>query len=132
MNLKKYQPIIEVLVMSLIVFLIHKAFFLMNSSSPKYKGFVYSLETIYEFFFICSTVIIFILIQVKEKNIDNVGYTFLLVTCIKMAISYAVLYPILQSGNTNVRIEKMNFFIVFAFFLTIETIITIRILHSKP
>jgi len=131
MNLKKYQPILEVLVLSFLAYLVHKLLFFMNGNNPKYNGFLYSLETIYEFFFVCSTVIIFILIKVKEKNIDNVGYTFLLVTCIKMAISYAVLYPILHSGNPNVQVEKINFFIIFALFLTIETIITIRFLNNK-
>ena len=70
-------------------------------------------------------------VKVKEKNIDNVGYTFLLITCIKMAVSYAVLYPILHSGNLNVKVEKIDFFIIFALFLTIETIVTIRILNNK-
>lgn len=131
MNLKKIQPILEVLFLSTLVYLIHKLVFFLNDGNPKLKGFNFSIETIYEFFFICSVIIVFILIKVKEKNIDNVGYTFLLVTCTKMAVSYAVLSPILHSGNPNVRIEKLNFFIIFALFLTIETIVTVRILNNK-
>jgi hypothetical protein len=30
-----------------------------------------------------------------------------------------------------VRIEKLNFFLIFALFLTIETIVTARILNNK-
>lgn len=131
MNLKKLQPILEVLILSSVVYLIHKLVFFLNNDNPKLQGFNFSIETIYEFFFICSVIIVFILIIVKEKNIDNVGYTFLLVTCVKMAVSYAVLSPILQSRNTNVSIEKLNFFLVFALFLTIETIVTARILNNK-
>jgi uncharacterized membrane protein len=131
MNNTKYRPIIEVVAISFLVYLAHKLIFLLNENNPKFQGFHYCIETIYEFFFVCSVVIIFILIKVKEKNIDNVGYTFLLVTCIKMALSYALLYPILQSGTPILRIEKINFFIVFALFLTIETVVTIRILNSK-
>ncbi|WP_396186395.1 hypothetical protein [Flavobacterium sp.] len=131
MNLKKFQPILEVLILSSVVYLIHKLVFFLNNDNPKLQGFNFSIETIYEFFFICSVIIVFILIIVKEKNIDNVGYTFLLVTCVKMAVSYAVLSPILQSRNTNVSIEKLNFFLVFALFLTIETIVTARILNNK-
>jgi len=48
-----------------------------------------------------------------------------------MAISYAILYPISHSGNQNVKTEKIDFFIIFALFLTIETIVTIRILNNK-
>lgn len=131
MNLKKFQPILEVLILSSVVYLIHKLVFFLNNDNPKLQGFNFSIETIYEFFFTCSVIIVFILIIVKEKNIDNVGYTFLLVTCVKMAVSYAVLSPILQSRNTNVSIEKLNFFLIFALFLTIETIVTARILNNK-
>ena len=131
MNLKKYRPILEVVFLSILVYLAHKLVFFLNENNPNLQGFHFPIEAVYVFFFICSVIIIFILIKVKEKNIDNVGYTFLLVTCIKMAISYVVLYPILHSGNPYVRIEKLNFFIIFALFLTIETIVTIRILSNK-
>lgn len=131
MNLKKYQPIIEVLFLSISVYLVHKLFFFLNDNNPKFQNFHFPIEVIYGFFFGCSILILLILIKVKTKNIDNVGYTFLLVTCIKMAISYAVLSPILHSENPNVRIEKLNFFIIFALFLTIETIVTARILSNK-
>jgi uncharacterized membrane protein len=131
MNFKKYQPIIEVLFLSIVVYIIHKLFFFLNNNNPTFQGFHFPIETIYGFFFICSVIILLILIKVKTNNIDNVGLTFLLVTCIKMAISYAVLYPILHSGNINKGTEKINFFVIFVLFLTIETIVTIRILNNK-
>ncbi|WP_310559881.1 hypothetical protein [Flavobacterium sp.] len=131
MNLKKYKPILEVLFLSTLVYLIHKLIFFLNENNPNIEGFHFLIEVVYGFFFLCSVLILLILIKVKEKNIDNVGYTFLLVTCIKMALSYAVLSPILHSGNPNIRIEKLNFFLIFALFLTIETIVTVRILNNK-
>lgn len=131
MNLKKYQPIIEVLFLSILVYLVHKLVFFLNNNNPNFQNFHFPIEIIYGFFFICSVLIILVLIKVKEKNIDNVGYTFLLVTCIKMAISYIVLSPILHSGNPNTGTEKINFFIIFTLFLTIETIVTVRILNNK-
>lgn len=131
MNLKKYQPLLEITVISVLVYVLHKMVFFLNQDNPKIQNFHFPIELLYAFFFICSLIIILILIKIKEKNIDNVGYTFLLVTSIKMAISYAVLHPILNSGNFNVRIEKINFFIIFALFLTIETVVTIRILNNK-
>lgn len=131
MNLKKYQPILEVLFLSVVVYLVHKLVFFVNDSNPKFQNFHFPIEVVYGFFSLCSVVILLVLINVKEKNIDNVGYTFLLVTFIKMAVSYAVLSPILNSGNPNIRIEKLNFFIIFAMFLTIETIVTARILNNK-
>ena len=131
MNFKKYQPILEVVFLSILVYLVHKLVFFLNENNPKFQSFHYPIEVVYGFFFISSLLIILILIKVKEINIDNVGYTFLLVTCIKIAISYVVLSPILHSGNTNVRTEKIDFFIIFALFLTIETIVTARILNYK-
>lgn len=131
MNFKKYQPILEILFLSVVVYLIHKLVFFLNDNNPKFQHFHFPIEVVYGFFFICSTLILLILIKVKSKNIDNVGYTFLLVTFIKMAISYIILSPILHSGNPNMRIEKMNFFIIFVLFLTIETIVTARILNKK-
>lgn len=131
MNLKKYQPILEVTLLSILVYLAHKLFFFLNENNPKFQNFHLPIEVVYSFFFICSLLIILILIKVNEKNIDNVGYTFLLVTFVKMALSYVVLSPILNSGNSNIRTEKIDFFIIFALFLTIETIVTVRILNSK-
>lgn len=131
MNLKKYRTVLEVLSVSIIMYLGHKLFFVLKESNSGPIDFYYSLEIIYGFFSVCSLLILFILIQVKEKNIDNVGYAFLWLTCIKMAISYSILSPILNSTHQNKEIEKINFFIAFALFLAIETVATIRLLNKK-
>lgn len=130
-NIKKYQPIIEICDISLLIYLVHKFFFSLNENNQEFQNFHFPIENLYGFFFVCSIIIVFALVKVKEKNIDNVGYVFLLLTCIKMAISYVVLLPILHSDNLNVKIEKVNFFIIFALFLAIETVVTIRILNNK-
>ena len=131
MNFKKYRPIFELILLSILVYLIHKLIFFLNEINPNLQGFHFPIEVIYGFFFICSLLIILLLIKVNEKNINNVGFSFLLVTFIKMALSYIVLSPILNSGNPNVRTVKIDFFIIFALFLTIETIVTVRILNNK-
>lgn len=131
MNLKKYRPILEVLILSAVFYLIHKLFFFLNGDNPEFQGFHLPIEAVYGFFFTCSILILFVLIKVKAKNIDYVGYTFILLTFIKMAGSYAVLYPILHSGNRNMEIEKIDFFIIFALFLAIETIVTVRLLNDN-
>ena len=131
MKLKKFQPLLEVFIASFLIFGFHKAFFYFNGKNPNYQNFRFSLEKIYSFFLICSLLIIFILTLVKEKSIDNVGNTFLLTTCLKIGISFVLLNPILNSGNPNIGFEKMNFFVIFALFLIIETIVTIRILNNN-
>lgn len=131
MKLKKYQAIFEVIFLSILVYLLHKLFFYLNGNNPKYQNFHFPIEVVYGFFFGFSILLLFILIRVKAKNIDNVGYTFMLVTFIKMAVSYVILSPILHSGNSNAITEKINFFVTFALFLAIETVVTIRILNNK-
>lgn len=130
MALKKYQPILEISLISVVVYALHKLFFFLNKNI-KFQNFYLPIEIIYLFFFCSSIIIIFILIKVKEKNIDNVGSVFILVTFIKMAFSYGILYPINHSGIQNMKTEKIDFFIIFALFLTIETIVTIRLLNNK-
>jgi len=131
MSFKSYRPILEIVLSAILVFLAHKLFFFFNSNHPKFQGFHYPIEVVYGFFFSCSLILMLILVKVKEKNIDNVGYTFLLVTCVKMGLSYLLLSPILNSENVNLRYEKINFFIIFAVFLALETIVTIRMLNTK-
>jgi hypothetical protein len=75
--------------------------------------------------------LILVLDKVKQKSINSVGYTFLLLTTIKMAIAYVFLKPILAANLEKTPTEKMSFFIIFIYFLTIETYVTIRILNNK-
>ncbi len=131
MSFKKYQPILEVLLASIVVFIIHELVFLFFDYKKEESGFQYSLPFLYIFFSVCSLIIVFILLKVKSVAINNVGNVFLLVTLIKIGIAYLFLNPILDSSSPHVETEKMNFFIVFAIFLTIETIVTIRILNNK-
>ena len=131
MNGKRFRPILEILIISVLAYSVHKLIFYFNQNNPEYANFLYSLETLYLFFSGFSVVIVLVLIHIKSKNIDNVGYSFLFGTCFKMIISYVVLLPILTSKLQNNGVEKINFFIVFALFLAIETIVTIRLLNNK-
>lgn len=127
----KYEPVLEVFFLSVIAFFIHELFFFFTDKTSIKDEFMYSVPVLYLFFLVCSVIILFILIRRKEKNIDSVGQTFLLLTSIKMVIAYILLHPILQSTNKLLTPEKINFFITFAIFLTIETAVTIRILNKK-
>jgi hypothetical protein len=131
MNLKKYQPILETGIISLLVYVFHTLFFYFNQNNPKFQNFYYSIELVYCYFFVCSITIIFGLIKVKERSIDSVGFAFLWLTCIKMGVSYAFFFPLLLSENTNSSVEKTNFLMVFLFFLAFETLTTVRILNNK-
>jgi len=131
MHIKKYRSILEILVVSVAAFVFHKLYFVLFNLQDFEDNFQYPLIVLYSFFLVFSIVIVLILLRVKVKNIDSVGNTFLLLTFIKMGIAYVLLLPILNSSFRFIKVEKLNFFIIFAIFLTIETIVTIRILNNK-
>ena len=129
MIFKKARPLIEVSLLALLFFILHKLYFVLLSTSD--IGFYYSIETIYGFFFAASLMIIFILMVIKQKNIDSVGHVFLLITSLKIVGAYFLLRQIIINGSEGLNSEKLHFYIVFAVFLTIETVVTIRILNKK-
>ncbi len=131
MIIKKYKAILEVLLFSILLYTVQKLFFAYSGYNEISKSFSFSIDTLYIFFSICSLIIILILIRVKQKDIDNVGQTYLLLTFIKMGLAYYFLYNILNSIHENLKIEKINFFVIFALFLTMETIISIRLLNKN-
>ena len=131
MKIKKLQPLFEVLTISSLLFVSHQLFFYWNKTNPKYQNFSFSLETIYSFFSLSSIIIVAILLFVKQKSNDIVGYAFLLTTCLKIGITFAVWVPILNAKASTIGYEKINFFIIFALFLSIETVVTIRILNNN-
>ncbi len=125
-NSLKYISVL-MLLMGLI-YIIHKvSFSIFNVNTQKFS---YSLEKLYIFFSAFSILILAILFKVKKRNLDIVGNLFLLLTTIKMIVSYIIARPILNlSGND--AIEKWNFFILFILFLGLETLFTIYLLNSK-
>lgn len=131
MILKKYKPLLEVLIVSIVIFFVHKIAFSLLDYVIIECYFLYSLQFLYSFFLASSIFIIFLVIKINSVDINNVGNGFLLLTLIKIGIAYLILNPILESSSKYIETEKINFFIVFAVFLTIETIITIRILNNK-
>jgi hypothetical protein len=129
MNLKKLFPFLSLLGISILLFAIHKLVF--NGFGINEENFHYSLETLYLFFFVLSAIIFKVLLTMKERSFDNVGMSFLLATSIKMIICYLILRPLLQIPKGSDPTEKINFFILFILFLTIETLFTIRLVNER-
>ena len=131
MNLEKFKSIFALLVLGTIGFIIHKLLFYFFVPKIYEEDFVYSIPLLYFFFFFFSAMLILILDKVKQKNINSVGFTFLFLTTLKMVIAYVFLKPILTLNDPKTPTEKMSFFIIFIYFLIIETLVTIRILNNK-
>lgn len=92
------------------------------------SAFVYSPMALYAYFLIPALTILTVLIFVQRKNKDIVGNTFLILTSVKMVYAYLLLRPVLEQG---IKAEKINFFFVFALFLTFETIVSSRMLNRE-
>lgn len=131
MNLEKFESIFTLIVLGFMGFIIHKLLFYFFVPKNYETDFVYPISLLYFFFFLFSTLLILILDKVKQKNINSVGFTFLFLTTFKMVVAYVFLKPILTLNLPKTPIEKMSFFIIFVYFLAIETLVTIRILNNK-
>lgn len=126
-----FKTFLHLFIISIIAFVIN--FFLVENIVPKHElvKWTYSIANLYSMFFVFSVVIMSLLLFVRTKNLDYVGYTYLIVTSVKMGIAYFLLRPILATTTDENSTEKINFFIVFICFLAIETLLTIRILNNK-
>lgn len=129
MILKNYKSFLFLLISVVVAYVLHKLIFYIFKINQ--ETFYYSLERLYTVFFVLSFIIIFILLKIKERNFDQLGMSFLLLTSSKMVFYYFLLKPILKIRHYDIRTEKINFFVLFVLFLTIEAVVTIRILSEK-
>ncbi|AOZ99092.1 hypothetical protein BIW12_06390 [Flavobacterium commune] len=130
MILKNYKSLLFLFISVVVAYVVHQLVFYFFKIDQ--QTFYYSLEQLYGIFFILSFVIVFILLMIKKRNFDQLGMSFLLLTSSKLVFYYLLLKPILNRTHYDIRIEKINFFVLFVLFLTIETVLTIRILSKKP
>jgi hypothetical protein len=129
MNLKKYQAILHLFLFAIGLYSLHKLIFYIFKIEN--ASLYYSLETLYLLFLSMSTIVLFVLIKVKEISFDNTGMSFLLATSVKMIFCFIIVRPLLVVSNQINTLDKKNFFALFILFLTIEAIITIRLLGKK-
>jgi len=129
MLLKNYKTFLFLLISVIVAYVVHQLIFYIFKIND--DGFYYSLEKLYGIFLLLSCLIIFILLLIKERNFDQLGMSFLLLTSSKMVVYYLLLKPILNIKHYDIRTEKINFFVLFILFLTIETVVTIRLLNEK-
>ena len=131
MNSEKFKPIFTLLLYALIGFIIQKSLFYFLAPKGYEDAFVYSIALLYLFYFFFSSILILVLDKVKQNNMNSIGYVFLLLTTFKMGIAYLLARPILGGNLPKTPTEKISFFVIFIYFLTIETYVTIRILNNK-
>lgn len=130
MKVQVLKTVISTISLAVLLFFGNVLFLNNTHFNSRFESYQVSLEFIYFVFTLFSVVILTTLIIVEKKNKDIVGMTFMLITTFKAALSYFIFSNVISSDNEN-RIERINFFIVFSIFLTIETLIIIRLLNKK-
>jgi hypothetical protein len=129
MNTSFFKKIIPLLLIIGVAYGLHELlFFVLNINT---HNFVYSLKALYVWFTLFTLLVVFVLLLVKRKSLDNVGMSFLLVTSVKMLFCYLILRPVLKAATLQNSAEKINFFALFIFFLLMETLFTIRLVNEK-
>jgi hypothetical protein len=112
-----------------IIYFLFKVFFIQNQIDT--KNFAYSLESLFLFFAIFAMVIAFVLSIIREKNLDIVGYVFLILTSVQMGTSFFFGRPIIKNQSPQILTEKWIFFSLFIVFLVLETLYTVWLLNKK-
>jgi hypothetical protein len=127
----EFKLFASILLFSVVLYGIHKFLFFQFLAQSLQSKFIYSLELLYGYFFMASVIIVSVLVFIRKKNLDNVGFTFLFLTVTKMGIAFFFMQAILNSEGIHQPTEKMSFFAIFILFLTIETVMAVRILNNK-
>ncbi len=131
MILKKHTSLLFIALVGIILSVLHHFVLLALMKESDLKTFTYSVFQLYAIFTVASMIIVGILIFIQEKFAEQIGYVFLFLTTFKMGLSYLLMLPVIQQINTPNKWEKINFFVVFVLFLTIEVINTMQLLHKS-
>lgn len=127
MSNKSFRPLLEVAFLAVLAFILHSICNLIFD--VKTDAFKYSVAELYSAFAVASLFTTLIVIFVRQRSIDSVGSTMMLLTCTKMVPAYMIMTPVLRNQpNLN---EKVTFLIIFGVFLIIDTVVAIRLLNAK-
>lgn len=127
MNIENYRPLAELTAASIASFVVHQLFYYFLDVDT--SAFSYSVIVLYATFFVIAIVTISLLMFIKRTNINSVGSTMMLLTCLKMVPAFMIMNPAIDLNVKNPGLERANFLIIFGVFLIIETVVAIRLLN---
>lgn len=130
MDWKKYASLYYLFLIALPTALLNFLILKFLFPAAIYASFHYSVFTLYLLFALASAVILLVLIKIKEKNQEQIGYVFLVVTSVKLVLCYLLLLPVLNKAVIESNSEKINFFMIFILFLAIEVFFTSKLLNN--
>ncbi len=113
------------LAIALFLYLSHNIFF-----QKTLQSYHFTLESTYLFFAGFLVIITTTTHIINQKNKDIVGLVYLLITGVKLILTYILFKSAIDSSNKNTE-ERLMIFGLFILFLLIETVSTIRLLNKK-
>lgn len=126
----KVKLLLLLLLIVFLSFVTHNALYEYTQLGSAAKQFQFSLPQLYLFFGISSLVLLGILTFLPQRFTDNFGFVFIWLTLLKIGITYWFFYSIVGNSSGFDPTEKRQVFVVFAWFLTIETYLSTRILNN--
>lgn len=124
--LKKLPVTVQALLISIVFFLIHfgvVTFLNKIDTTPFLMS--YALQII------MTLVILLAIIKIYETAKEQLGFAFLGLSTLKVGISYFFATEYLFQNKATLETNKINFFITFLFFLSLDVYFTIRLLNKK-
>ncbi len=111
-------------------------FFLTITQFLIFRNSVYGLTNpfvikSYMFLVVLNIISFLLLLIVKIKKPDYVGYTFLGLVLIKMIVSFTFLFPTINSEIANKQNIILMFFALYFIYLMFETIISVKLINSE-
>ena len=126
MIFKKLPVVVQVLLISIIFFLIH---FGIVTFLNKVETFPFLMS--YAIQFIMTLSILMAMIKIYETAKEQLGFAFLGLSTLKVGISYFFATEYLFLNKEMLQTNTINFFITFLFFLSLDVYFTIRLLNKK-
>lgn len=124
--LKKLPVTVQALLISIVFFLIHfgvVTFLNKIDTTPFLMS--YALQII------MTLLILLAIIKIYETAKEQLGFAFLGLSTLKVGISYFFATEYLFQNKATLETNKINFFITFLFFLSLDVYFTIRLLNKK-
>ena len=126
----KVKFLLHFFILAGISFAIHAALYRFTSLGQTAAEFQFSLTTLYLFFGISAIVVLGILAFLPTRFTDNFGFVFIGLTLLKIGITFWFFHSIIGNPTGFNPSEKRQVFLVFAWFLALETYLSARILNT--
>lgn len=119
----------QLVLLALVSFGLHFLLHSLTKKLPLWDTAYMDIWQVYVLQLLMSIVIIFAVVGIGNSMPQNLGYVFLGFLTLKVAVSYFVINPALESGTDN-DFFKYNFLVVFFLFMMFDVYVTYRILNQ--